>query len=128
MLSADDRRNLGRGGFTGRDEDMFAFKVPGIYNASDAPFYFHGASKRTLEELVDYKIAAQAENDNVGQERISDKFLPLDLNEEEKAQLLLFLEKSLRDPDLERYQPDSVLSGNCIPNNDPQSRADLGCN
>jgi len=62
--SADDRRNLGRGGFTLKEEDNYKFKVPGLYNASDAPFYFHGASKNTLYDVIDYKIQAQTENYN----------------------------------------------------------------
>ncbi len=43
-----DKRNLGRGGFTEREEDNYKFKVPGLYNAGDSEFFFHGASKRTL--------------------------------------------------------------------------------
>jgi len=126
--SEDDRRNLGRGGFTLNKADNYKFKVPGIYNLADAPFFFHGSSARTLEEAVDYKIKAQSENENIGQHLISEKFLPLNLTEEEKSDLILFLEKSLRDPDLIRYQPEDVLSGLCFPNNDVQSSIDLGCN
>jgi cytochrome c peroxidase len=50
----DDKRNLGRGGFTGKAADMFKFKVPSIYNMGDSPFYFHGSSKRSLREVVEY--------------------------------------------------------------------------
>jgi cytochrome c peroxidase len=39
-----------------------------------------------------------------------------------------FIENALYDPYLERYVPDQVLSGNCFPNADAQSRLDLGCN
>jgi len=126
--SEDDRRNLGRGGFTLNRADNFKFKVPGLYNLADAPFFFHGSSARTLEEAIDYKIHAKSENPNVPQRLISEKFLPLSLDEQERADLLLFLEKSLRDPDLIRYQPEQVLSGYCFPNNDEQSTIDLGCN
>ncbi|NNE26746.1 MAG: hypothetical protein HKN09_07875 [Saprospiraceae bacterium] len=126
--SSSDRRNLGRGGFTLKEEDNYKFKVPQLYNMSDAPFYFHGASKRTLEEVIDYKVAAQSENPRVDQSLISENFIPLDLSEEEKGFLVQFLAKSLRDPNLERYKPTSVKSGFCFPNNDLQSRIDLGCN
>lgn len=126
--SPSDRRNLGRGGFTLKEEDNFKFKVPGIYNAGDAPFYFHGASKRTLKEVIDYKNLALTENDRVTQGLISEKFLPLNLTEEEKNFLIAFIEKSLRDPDLSRYAPDNIFSGFCTPNNDTESRIDLGCN
>ena len=126
--SEDDRRNLGRGGFTLRRADNYKFKVPGLYNLSDAPFFFHGSSARTLEETVDYKIKALSENPNIPQRLISEKFLPLNLSEDERSDLILFLEKSLKDPDLIRYQPEEVLSGFCFPNNDVQSLIDLGCN
>jgi len=123
-----DKRNLGRGGFTLREEDNFKFKVPGLYNIKDTPFYFHGSSKRSLADVIDYKAVAVSENPRVNNDRLSEKFLPLDLTEVEKAQLISFLEKSLTDPELVRYGVDSVLSGFCFPNNDSQSRVDLGCN
>jgi cytochrome c peroxidase len=124
---ADDRRNLGRGGFTLKEEDMFKFKVPQLYNVTDADFFFHGSSKNTLEEVIDYKIAAKSENPNVSVDLLSYKFKSIDLTQEERSQLILFLTNSLRDPNLERYQPDAILSGNCFPNNDYQSKIDLGC-
>ncbi len=68
------------------------------------------------------------ENPNVPEEQKSSKFKSLRLTEEEQSQLLRFLENGLRDPDLSRYKPDAILSGNCFPNNDDQSRLDLGCN
>lgn len=126
--SPNDRRNFGRGGFTLKEEDNFKFKVPGLYNAGDAPFYFHGASKRSLEELIEYKNEAITENERVDQSRLSSKFLPLGLTEEEKLQLISFLKDALKDPDMSRYAPESLLSGFCFPNNDAQSRIDLGCN
>ncbi len=124
---ADARRNFGRGGFTLDPEDNYKFKVPQLYNLADAPFYFHGSSKHTLAEVVDYKIEAISENPNVPTEILSDKFGPLDLTEEERDGLIAFLTNGLRDPDLLRYKPTAVLSGLCFPNNDEQSRIDLGC-
>ena len=124
---ADDRRNLGRGGFTLREEDNFKFKVPQLYNLSDSHFFFHGSSKNTLAEVIDYKIEATSENPNVPNQVLSDKFKAIDITAKEKQDLILFLSNALRDPELERYQPDALLSGNCFPNNDYQSRLDLGC-
>ena len=49
------------------------------------------------------------------------------MSENDIDDLVAFLENGLNDPDLERYAPDYILSGNCFPNNDPQSRIDLGC-
>ena len=126
--SPDDRRNLGRGGFTLQPEDNYRFRVPGIYNLQGANFYFHGASKTSIRDLVEYKNAAQSENSRVPQDLISSKFKPIGLTEEEKNHLIAFLENGLQDPDLKRYVPTSVLSGNCFPNADEASQLDLGCN
>lgn len=126
--SSDDTRNLGRGGFTGLDEDMHKFKVPQLYNLSDTPFYFHGSSHDDLKDVVRYFNNAIPENEFVPEEQISNLFIPLELTEEEINDLTSFLDRALRDPKLVRYYPDEVLSGNCFPNADFQSRMDLGCN
>ena len=123
----DAIRNFGRGGFTGKSEDMFKFKVPQIYNMKNSPFYFHGSSKRSLREVVEYFNDAIVENDNVDRNNISAFFRPLDLTEEEIVALTQFLETGLYDPDLERYMPTEVLSGYCFPNNDVLSQVQMNC-
>ncbi|MFT6784000.1 MAG: cytochrome c peroxidase [Saprospiraceae bacterium] len=123
----NDLRNKGRGGFTQLDEDMYKFKVPGIYNNSDSDFFFHGASIKTLDELIEYKNNATRENMNVPESQMSIKFKPLNLTDEEKEHLKAFITVGLSDPDLLRYKPTSVPSGSCFPNADPQSIIDLGC-
>jgi cytochrome c peroxidase len=125
--SIDDSRNLGRGGFTGNPEDMHKFKVPQLYNLKDTPFYFHGSSKTTLKEVVEYFNNAVPENVNVPASQIPPIFSPLGMSESDIDDLVTFLENGLYDPDLERYAPAYILSGNCFPNNDSQSRIDLGC-
>ena len=60
--------------------------------------------------------------------QLSPEFKPLNLTEEEIDDITAFLETGLRDPNLVRYVPESILSGQCFPNNDPLSRMDLGCN
>ena len=55
---ADNRVN-GRGGFTKKEEDRYKFKVPQLYNLKPVGFYFHGASKLTLREVVEYFNAAE---------------------------------------------------------------------
>ncbi len=122
-----DKRNLGRGGFTGKDEDLYKFKVPQLYNLKKSPFYFHGSSKRSLREVVEYFNDGIAENANIPDTQISPLFHPLDLDEEEITALTTFLETGLYDNDLDRYVPEFVLSGNCFPNNDILSRAQMGC-
>lgn len=123
----DDNRNLGRGGFTKRPEDMFKFKVPQLYNLRDVGFYFHGASKHTLREVVEYFNNGIPENPNVPASQISAFFHPLGLTEQEIDDLTAFLENGLYDPNLERYAPKRTMSGNCFPNNDPLSRIEMGC-
>ncbi len=122
-----DKKNLGRGGFTEREEDMFKFRVPQLYNLQKAGFYFHGSSKTSLREVVEYFNNAIPENENVPSSQISPYFRPLNMTKEEVADLTRFIEQSLYDPNMGRYVPDAVLSGNCIPNNDPFSQSDLGC-
>lgn len=122
-----DKRNLGRGGFTLLEDDNFKFKVPGLYNVADTEFFFHGASHSSLSSLIEYKNKAESENPNVDNSRLSEKFTPLNLTDDEKRYLETFLRKSLTDPNLLRYKPTSILSGNCFPNNDPQSQVDIGC-
>ena len=124
---ASDKKNLGRGSFTGEQEDMFKFKVPQLYNLADAPFYFHGGSQETLRDVIDYFNAAIPENANVPESQIAANFVPLYLSDEEIEDLEAFLSNALRDPNLDRYVPQQILSGNCFPNNDPFSRVDLGC-
>lgn len=123
----EDRRNLGRAGFTYRDEDMFKFKVPQLYNLKEFGFYFHGASKRSLREVVEYFNNGVTENPNVPRDRVSGFFHPLGLTEEEIDDLTEFLTNGLYDPDMLRYKPDFVMSGNCFPNNDPLSRIEMSC-
>jgi cytochrome c peroxidase len=123
----NDNRNLGRGGFTQRPEDNYRFKVPQLYNVGDMPFYFHGSSYDNLRELVEYFNAGIPENPRVPAENISPFFHPLGLTSTEVDDLVDFLDNGLRDAELNRYVPEAVLSGNCFPNNDPQSRQDLGC-
>jgi len=125
--SPSDPRNLGRFAFSEDPAELYAFKVPGIYNMRDTPFYFHGASATSLEDLVEYKNLAVSENSNVTNDMLSNKFKTLFLTDEEKAHLVEFLDVSLRDPQLSRYKPESLLSGNCFPNNDERSRIDLDC-
>ncbi len=91
------------------------------------PFYSHGSSHPDLREVVEYFNAGIPENDRVPAANISDFFHPLNLTDTEVNELTEFLAEGLYDANLSRYVPESVLSGNCFPNNDPQSQADMGC-
>jgi cytochrome c peroxidase len=122
----DDPRYLGRGMFTGDEDDMYAFKVPQLYNLKDYVSFFHGSSKTSIEDVVDFKIAATSENEKVNQDRLA--ISPLILTGEERSNLIDFLTNALHDGNMNRYVPDSIQSGLCFPNNDPESRKDIGCN
>ena len=116
----------GRGGFTGKAEDMYKFKVPQLYNLTDSPFYGHGSSMKTIEEVLKYKNIAKKENSTVPDSQISPKFHALNLTDAEIADLASFVKNGLRDPNLMRYVPKTLPSGLAFPNNDRQSRIDLG--
>jgi cytochrome c peroxidase len=118
----------GRSGFTGDDMEKYAFKVPPLYNLIDTTVFGHGGSFTSVEEVVRYKVAAVPQHPQVETTDVDYRFMPLDLTEEEISNLVIFLEKSLYDPDLMRYVPDTLPSGNCVTNNDEQSQQDLGCN
>ena len=122
-----DGRNLGRGGFTKRAEDLHKFKVPQLYNMKDVGFYFHGASKTSLRDVVQYFNKGIPENPDVPASQISGFFRPLGLTDTEVDELVEFLENGLYDPNMTRYMPEVTMSGNCFPNNDLQSKVEMGC-
>ena len=121
------KKNLGRGNFTGREEDMFKFKVPTLYNLDGTPFYFHGSSKRSLEEVVEYFDNAIPENPDVPVEQIAAEFKPLNLTQQQRDDLVAFLRYGLKDTNVEHYMPSALPSGRCFPNADMQSRREIGC-
>lgn len=125
--SINDRRTLGRGGFTDLEEDMFKFRVPQLYNLGDSGPYFHGSSKETLEEVVRYFNDGIAENKRVPEDQLSYYLRPLNMTEDEIQDLTVFLKDGLRDPNLDRFVPKNLKSGMCFPNNDPWSQDDMGC-
>jgi cytochrome c peroxidase len=125
--SVNSVENRGRGGFTGNAEENFQFKVPQLYSMRGSPFYGHGASKRTLREVVEYKNNAIAENSRVPTVALSPEFRPLELTEAEIDDLTAFLTTGLHDARLRRYEPEGLPSGQCFPNHDEQTRLDIGC-
>lgn len=127
QFNPKDPVHLGRASFTQRDEDSYGFKVPQLYNLADNMFLGHGSSFTSIREVVEYKNAAVRQTMNVPEDRLDSLFIPLNLTADEIDDLTMYLERALYDPDLARHIPASVPSGNCFPNNDPQSRIDLGC-
>ena len=125
--SLDNDTKKGRGGFTGDMEDMYKFKVPQLYNLRDVGFYGHGGNFTTIRDVVEYKNAAIAEHPEVPASQLAAAFVPLGLTDTEVEEIAAFLEYGLYDPNLLRYEPGTLLSGLCFPNNDAQSKEDLGC-
>ena len=117
---------LGRGGFTGDPNDNYKFKVPQLYNLTDVGFLGHGGNFNTVQEVIEYKNEAVAQNSEVPNEQLASAFVPLNLSAEEIQQLTTFIEEALYDPNLMRYVPESIPSGNFFPVNDPDSQDDTG--
>ncbi|MGB3591166.1 MAG: cytochrome c peroxidase [Nonlabens sp.] len=116
----------GRGGFTGIASDDFKFKTPTLYNLRDAGFYGHGSTFSSIEEVIRYKAGNNLQ-DPEARRNLAIEMGSVDLTEDEIEDLSAFLNHSLYDPYLVRYVPETVLSGNCFPNADLQSKIDLGC-
>ena len=123
----DDPAQMGRFDFTKEEADKYRFKTPQLYNLADVGFFGHGASFQTIREVVDYKNKALHQNAKVPASNLSSQFTPLGLSDEEVDKITEFLRGGLYDPNLQRYVPTSLPSGNCFPNNDGPSKLDLDC-
>lgn len=124
----NDGRNRGRAGFTKNASDLHKFKVPQLYTLKNVGFYLHGASKKSIRDVVQYFNDAIPENTRINPSQISDFFKPLHLTNEEMDNLADFIENGLYDPRMERYVPERTMSGMCFPDNDPKAKKDMGCN
>lgn len=114
----------GRSAVSGDDADRAAFKVPQLYNLADSPFLGHGGTFAGVEDVIAYY------NDGIPDVQtgtVTPRFAPLNLTSAEVDDLIAFVRDALRDPDLDRYAPTSLPSGNCFPANDVAARRDLGC-
>ena len=117
----------GRGGFTKNTDDDYKFKTPTLYNLRELQFLGHGGSFSSVNQIIEYKNVAVAENSEVPAGQLSEQFVPLQMTEEEIDQLTVFVENGLYDNQLSRYVPESLPTGNCFPNADPKSKEDMGC-
>jgi len=128
MTEVDEATKKGRGGFTGNSDDDYKFKTPQLYNLKNLEFFGHGGSFNSIREVISYKNDANHQNNEVPEEKLSPLFNALNLTDSEIDLITLFVENSLYDPNLKRYAPDSLPSGNCFPNADTQSSQDMDCN
>jgi cytochrome c peroxidase len=79
--------DLGRYEVTGVDADRGAFKTPTMRNITQTAPYMHGGRVATLEEVIDIYDQGGMPN-----EWLDPKMSPLNLTDEEKADLLAFME------------------------------------
>ena len=121
-----DADSRGRGGFTGEEADNYKFKVPQLYNLADTNVFGHGASFNSIRDVVAYKNAAVAQK-VLPASVLDPRFVSQGLTDEEIDYITTFLETGLYDPNLSRYVPSSLPSGNCSPVNDDVAKLDLGC-
>lgn len=79
--------DIGRAEVTKSDKDRGAFKTPTVRNASQTGPYMHDGSLKTLEEVVDWYDKGGHLNPN-----LSDKIKKLNLNAQEKEDLVSFMQ------------------------------------
>ncbi len=83
----EEALDWGRYAITKRDEDRGAFKTPGLRNVAQTAPYLHDGSAATLAEVVALYVEGGHANPF-----LSPLLEPLDLSEEEQADLVAFLE------------------------------------
>lgn len=127
MVDPNHKAHKGRASFTDKDEDLYRFKTPQLYNLIDSPHYGHGGTFNSIKAIVQYKNNGVAENPNVQSNQLSEYFKPLGLTEKEIDDITNFISTALYDPALSRYVPNDLPSGSCFPNNDFVSKSDLNC-
>lgn len=77
----------GRYAHSGEKEDWGAFKVPGLRNVTETAPYMHDGSLATLEDVILYYEKGGEPN-----EWLDEKMKPLELTDQERQDLLAFLE------------------------------------
>lgn len=100
--------------------------MPTLYNLADTNVFGHGGSFSSIRAVVQYKNAASSQKD-IPASALDQRFVPLGLSDQEVNDLVVFLQSALHDPNLKRYVPESLPSGNCITVADDQSKIDMGC-
>jgi len=85
-----DKPDLGRYEVTKDDKDRGAFKTPTLRNVAMSPPYMHDGSQQTLEEVVEWYDKGGHKNPG-----LSDKMKVLNLNDQEKADLVAYMVEGL---------------------------------
>ena len=82
-----EKPDLGRYEITKEDKDKGAFKTPTVRNVALTAPYMHDGSQKTLAEVVEWYAKGGHPNDH-----LSDKVKKLDLTDQDKAELVAFME------------------------------------
>ena len=94
----DPSVDWGRFNVTGEEADRGAFKTPTLRNVAQTPPYMHDGSQETLEEVIAWYVIGGHENP-----WLSEKIAPLELDGEQQADLVEFLEALTGElPEVER--------------------------
>jgi cytochrome c peroxidase len=95
-----EKPDLGRYDHTKKEEDKGRFKTPTLREIALTPPYLHDGSEKTLMDVIDFYNRGGAENPN-----LDPLMMPLKLTEEEKEDLVAFLE-ALTGPALKMEVPE----------------------
>jgi cytochrome c peroxidase len=85
-----DKPDLGRYEVTKVEKDKGAFKTPTMRNIALSAPYMHDGSQETLEEVVEWYNKGGHKNP-----WLSDKMKPLELTDQEKADVVAFMKEGL---------------------------------
>jgi cytochrome c peroxidase len=102
---AIDRPNpdLGRFSETKVDGDRGSFKTPTLREVARTAPYMHDGSLATLQEVVEFY-----DKGGVANPQLDEEIFPLKLTDQEKADLITFLEEGLSSSDYPEVQPPSL--------------------
>jgi len=105
VLSNPQTSSLGRFAVTGDLTDIGAFKTPTLRNIELTAPYMHDGSHKTLEEVVTfYNNGGRLKETDPVPELLSGGIRPLNLTEEQQADLVAFL-KALTSPEFAQKKP-----------------------
>lgn len=82
-----EQPDLGRFAVTQQDKDRGAFKTPTVRNVALSAPYMHDGSQKTLQEVVEWYAKGGHPNPH-----LSDKIKKLELTDQDKADLVAFME------------------------------------
>ncbi|WP_446831176.1 cytochrome-c peroxidase [Candidatus Foliamicus sp.] len=111
VLSEKLSSELGRFAVSEMFDDLGAFKTPTLRNVAATAPYMHDGSLATLKEVMDhYNNGGVTEADDPVNDFLSSGILPLDLTDEQVADLVLFME-ALTSPEYEDLAAAADASG-----------------